>query len=160
MHSLAAPIRSLVLAALGLALLGCPGEDSTAPVQARARARAEDPPLVHTWNLPAGSSRILRGDLGSKPPELSDALMQSGAMPTFVHKAAQACDSEGTMPTAGDVALRFGVKAGTLEAVQGDPKGPAATCFESQLRGSADLFKEMPDGSALVRVEIAAPPTP
>ncbi len=160
MHTLPAPVRPLTLAPLVLALLGCPGEDSTAPVQARARARAADPPLVHTWNLPPGSSRILKGDLGSKPPELGDALMQSGAMPTFVHKAAQACDAEGTMPSAGDVALRFVVKAGALDTVQGDPEGPAATCFESQLRASTDMLEGMPDGNALVRVEIAAPAKP
>lgn len=159
MHASTSIVRSLILVTLLGSGAGCFGRDEGAGEPARARARAEDPALTHTWNLPAGSSRVVQGDLGSKPPELADALMNNGAMPSFAHQAASSCDAKGALKTAGDVALRFEITNGTLSAVHGDPPGPAADCFAAMLGEQASLFESVPEGRGLVRFQLSAPPT-
>lgn len=149
--------RRLPLATLALLMSGCLGDEPAPAAKDQARPRAEDPPLSHTWNIPAGTSRVTRGDVGSKPPELAEALMKEGTMPSLIHRTTQSCADADTLGSAKEIALRFSVAGGELVTVQGDPKGPATQCFESAFQSERSVFATMPDGFALVRLDLSAP---
>jgi hypothetical protein len=143
---------------LAAALLGCPGDDgSTKRQRPGPQPRQNDPALVHTWKVPPGTSRIVRGDMGSEPADLGDALMQTGALPGLVHEVGVKCEAEKALPAAAaELAVRLAVQGGKLQRVEADPQSPTAVCIESAIRANEATFAEVPDGRALIRLELAA----
>lgn len=150
--------RPVTVCALVLAIgIGCQSDASEQ--RATPRARAEDPVLTHSWSVPAEASQVVRGDLGSEPPELADALMQGGTMPSLVHAVGKACsDRDALGPDVGQVALRLVWVEGRLESVRGDPRGPAADCLAAGLADKGSSLSELPTGMALLRLELAPSP--
>jgi hypothetical protein len=140
-----------------LALVGC-GEPS--PPVAFASPRADDPPLVHSWQLPAGQSVLHGGDLGSEPPALADALMADSAAPSIAHRSARACARQGALASTASVALRLTIaEGGALAALEADPPGPAADCLAAAVRAELATLDPLPAGAALMvlRFDAAAP---
>ncbi|MCA9654427.1 MAG: hypothetical protein KC501_31200 [Myxococcales bacterium] len=140
---------SLTLAVL---LSGCLGADQPPPAPGqRAKGRKGDPELVHHWQMPADKSPLQSADLGSEPPALADALMQGGAAPSITHRIALACATQSALAGTESVALRLGVaEGGTLESLEGDPAGKAASCLADALRAELAESSDLPAGAALL----------
>ncbi len=131
---------------------GCFG-DGEAPPRAgeRAQPRKDDPPLTHSWQLPATTSVLEGGDLGSLPPALADALMANGAAPGISHRIATACAQAGALVDTATLALRVTIDAGgNVTALEGDPAGGPATCLADAFRAELAKLDSLPAGGALL----------
>jgi hypothetical protein len=154
------PALSSCLAACGLLLLVAGCGEPPPPPGAQALPRKEDPELLHTWQMPADASVLMAADLGSKPPELAEALMSRGAAPGISHRSATACAEQGALAGTSSVALRLAIaEGGAVASIEGDPAGPAATCLVEAVRAELAKLDPLPAGAALMvlRFHAAAP---
>jgi hypothetical protein len=147
------PIRSLL--ALTVLAHACGGEPKKTDAEG-PQPRDGDPALEHTWTMPAESSALSSGDLGSTPPQLAVALMDAGRMPSIAHQITQACVAADALGGVDEVALRFSIAEGAKVAgVQPDPSDRAGTCLAEGLRQKLDeMAGELPAGAALLRIRL------
>lgn len=154
---------ALVLAAsvLGSTGSGCFGGSEAPPRPGeRAKGRPGDPPLSHTWQMPADKSVLQSADLGSLPPALAEALMADGAAPGISHRISTRCAGEGALEGVATVALRVSIdEAGAVTSLEGDPAGKAATCIGDAFREELAERRGLPAGAALLvlRFHASAP---
>jgi hypothetical protein len=142
--------------ALSLGLAACGGNSGDAGPRSGLgpSPREDDPKLEHSWTMPAETSALSRGDLGTTPPELAATLMEGGRMPSVAHRMTQHCAKAGTLAGVASVALRFEVlEDGTLGKVAPDPAGKAGTCMEAALRREIGALQAGPAAAALLRIE-------
>ena len=138
---------------IALLLAGC--GDSPPPAGPQPTPRADDPELVHTWQMPAGKSVLWSGDLGSKPPALADALMEAAAAPSLAMRSADACAKQGVLTGITSVALRITIaEGGAVTAVEGDPEGPAASCLAEAAKAELAELERLPAGAALLLLQL------
>lgn len=124
-----------------------------------ATAREDDPPLIESWRMPAGSGALRSGDLGSKPTALAQALMTDHAAAGISYRIATHCRDQGALANVESLALRFSVgQDGTLVSMQGDPTGPAATCTTDALRAELSGLTGLPAGAALMVLRFSTEP--
>jgi hypothetical protein len=144
-------MRTARLCSVALAcVLGCP-----APSIADPMPRESDPELLHTWTMPASSGALASGDLGSAPPEIANALMEGGTMPSIAHRIAQHCASIGALEGNAVVVLRFDVTAsGELAKVEPDPSNAAGACLADALKAEATSLERVPAGAALLKIRL------
>ncbi|MEX1364917.1 MAG: hypothetical protein AB1Z98_17445, partial [Nannocystaceae bacterium] len=105
--------------------------------------------------LPVDKSPLERGDLGTDPPALADALMANSRAPGISHRITLACAGKGALAGTASVALRWtvpesGSGAGSIEGLEGDPPGEAARCLAGQLRTELADLEGLPAGAALL----------
>lgn len=150
--------HTLTCFSLALFAAACGGSATTSEA-AGPQPRESDPALEHTWTMPAQSSALSSGDLGSTPPQLAAALMEGGRMPSIAHLIAKQCAESGALKGVGEVVLRFSIdEGGTPAAIEADPSGQAGNCLADALRGQLDAKDdarpELPAGAALLRVRL------
>jgi hypothetical protein len=150
-------IRALALAFASLCTLTTACKSELPPPG--PSGRASDPPLTHSWTMPAAASPVAEADLGTKPESIADAMMQDGKIAGLVHRLATRCAEDDQLPRPGMVVLRFALsESGSLLEVEGDPPAPGG-CLARALEGETDALKSLPAGAALVRIQLH-PPTP
>jgi hypothetical protein len=133
---------------LALVLVGC--SEPPPPAEPGPTPRTDDPELTHSWQMSADKSVLWSADLGSKPPELADALMTGGA-PGIAHRSATACAQQGSLTGTPSVAVRLTIaEGGKVTAVEGDPAGTAATCIADAVRAELAKLDAVPAGAALM----------
>ena len=128
--------------------LGC---GDPPPADPQPTPRPDDPELTHSWQISMEKTALWGGDLGSKPPALADALMETSAAPGLSLRSADACASQGVLSNAPSVALRLTIaEGGAVTAVEGDPAGPAATCLAAAVKAELAKLDPLPAGVALL----------
>jgi hypothetical protein len=147
--------------ALVVVVLGC-GRQAESPAPGPfATARPDDPPLTESWRLPPGSSALRSGDLGSKPTELSIALMNDHAAAGVSHRIATRCTKQGSRHGVESLALRFAVgDDGAITSIEGDPAGAMATCVGDALADELSALSPLPAGAALMVLRFSTEPAP
>lgn len=151
-------LRFLVLP-VGLLLssglvVGCSGGEAPPSAKGtRATPKKDDPKLTRHWEMKAEHSPMAVGDLGAEPDAVAGALFDAG-MPGVTHRVAKKCGESGALKGAASVALRFAVTdAGVVGPVAAEPAGAAATCMGEGFTAEMADVKELPAGTALLRIK-------
>src|SRR5688572_3635046 len=91
-----------------LVLAACNNDDGgPAPRTPGPVARDDDPPLTHSFTMPAEASPLAKGDLGTIPVELADALMAEGKLPSIAHRITSKCAEARALEPGSTHAIRF-----------------------------------------------------
>lgn len=153
------PRPILWIASLCVSVFACTGNATNDREAPGPSPRPSDPPLSHSWTMPASASAVAQADLGTHPEALAEEMMREGTIAGVIHRVAAKCAAEGRLPRPGMVALRFALAdGGSLREVEGDPPAPAGACLAENLRAEAAALKSLPAGAALVRIQLHAPP--
>jgi hypothetical protein len=119
--------------------------------------RASDPPLTHSWTMPASASPIARVSLGTLPESNADEMMEGAVIAGLVHRVATRCARAQALPRAGTVVLRLAIDAGEPRAVEAEPASEGACLVRALKDGSeSDALKSLPAGTALLHLQLHA----